>query len=276
MLYNGTTTVTAATSTLSINTPKVSDSLVVWRGFKNTNSDASGSEIYRYDGTNPTKATSLSNNEFTDFDPQVSGNHVVWWGGVFGDRQVYLNDGTTTTAISTGTLNQKPQIDGNLVAWQGNDGDDEIVVWDGASAVQITHNTYADTNPRISGNHIVWESVVPSKVDGTDIEIMSALRVLYGDSNFDGVVDGADYTDWADNFLQSNTVFAQGDFNQDGHVDGADYVLWADNFLQSDGPPLAQLATAAVPEPTSALLGLIGVGVCAVALRRSRHLAARN
>ena len=72
---------------------------------------------------------------------------------------------------------------------------------------------------------------------------MSALRVLYGDSNFDGIVDGADYVNWADNFLQSNKVFAQGDFNQDGLVDGADYVLWADNFLQSDAPPSGLVTT---------------------------------
>lgn len=268
MLYDGTTTIVAATSTLAINKPQVSDSLVVWQGYKNTNADSSGAEIYRYDGTNPTQPTNLSNNEFTDFDPQVSGNHVVWWGGVFGDRQIYFNDGTTTTPISTGTLNLYPQIDGNLVVWQGNDGDDEIFVWDGTSAVQITHNNYADSRPQISGNHIVWTSTA----GGADTEIMSAIRVLFGDANFDGTVDGGDYTSWANNFMLTDVGFAEGDFNQDGVVDGGDYTLWANNFLATDGlAPL--LTTAAVPEPSSLVLALTASGLALLA--RSKVLRGR-
>ena len=96
----------------------------------------------------------------TDFDPQVSGNHVVWWGGSFGNRHVYLNDGSSVTkAISeTGTQNQIPQIDGNLVVWQGNDGDDrDRSLGRHHASCKSLDNDYTDTNPRISGNHIVWQ-----------------------------------------------------------------------------------------------------------------------
>ncbi|MBL9122988.1 MAG: pre-peptidase C-terminal domain-containing protein, partial [Planctomycetaceae bacterium] len=58
------------------------------------------------------------------------------------------------------------------------------------------------------------------------------LQVLPGDANRDGAVDGADYTSWADHYLQ-NGGWAQGDFNDDGIVDGSDYTIWADNFLVS-------------------------------------------
>jgi len=52
-----------------------------------------------------------------------------------------------------------------------------------------------------------------------------------GDANLDGIIDGLDYTIWADNFgkttLKKNL---SGDFNGDGVVDGLDYTIWADNF----------------------------------------------
>jgi len=54
-----------------------------------------------------------------------------------------------------------------------------------------------------------------------------------GDANHDGVVDGADYTIWADNYEPGvgGKTWEQGDFTGDGIVDGADYCVWADNFL---------------------------------------------
>jgi hypothetical protein len=141
---------------------------------------------------------------------------------------VYFNDGTTTSQISqTGTSNRNPMIDGNLVVWNGNLGNgDEIFVWDGTSVHQLTDNNYADTFPQISGNHIVWSA----PAGGADSELMSARRVLFGDANFDNIVDGGDYTIWADHYLETGATFEDGDFNQDGTVDGGDYTLWADNY----------------------------------------------
>jgi len=93
------------------------------------------------------------------------------------------------------------------------------------------------------------------------------------DGNRDRVVDGADYTIWADNYLQSTNVsFATGDYSGDGKVDGADYTIWADNF----NPTGAQtLAAAAVPEPASAILALCAGGAW-LALVGGRRLARRR
>jgi len=55
--------------------------------------------------------------------------------------------------------------------------------------------------------------------------------ILPGDANDDGMVNGADYTIWADNFgLLGASGPEEGDFNRDLAVDGADYTIWADNF----------------------------------------------
>ncbi len=84
-----------------------------------------------------------------------------------------------------------------------------------------------------------------------------------GDANSDGLVDGADYTVWADNFLKSAT-WRHGNFNYDAIVDGADYTVWADNFA-----PGALASVAAVPEPSAILLAVVGGGLSlAAACRR--------
>ncbi|MBL9123399.1 MAG: dockerin type I repeat-containing protein [Planctomycetaceae bacterium] len=82
-----------------------------------------------------------------------------------------------------------------------------------------------------------------------------------GDANLDAVVDGADYTIWADHYLQTGATRAQGDFNHDGVVDGADYTIWADHSSP------APAALAVVPEPASWMLLAGGTLLCF--LRRS-------
>lgn len=75
-----------------------------------------------------------------------------------------------------------------------------------------------------------------------------------GDGNRDRVVDGADYTIWADNYLSSSaTKFEQGDFSGDDQVDGADYTIWADAY----DPYPAALAVA-TPEPATLVLFAAG------------------
>lgn len=87
-----------------------------------------------------------------------------------------------------------------------------------------------------------------------------------GDANGDRLTDGADYTIWADNFLDATTpkgLWAAGDFTGDGIVDAADYTVWADHFS-----PAATLA--AVPEPSSLLLAAVGAGLL-LACRRGKR-----
>ncbi len=82
----------------------------------------------------------------------------------------------------------------------------------------------------------------------------TVLWAAPADANRDRVVEGADYTIWADNYLNpSATTFEQGDFNGVHDVNGADYTIWADNYN-----PLQLAFTTATPEPSTASLMLVG------------------
>jgi Glycoside hydrolase family 44/PEP-CTERM motif len=85
---------------------------------------------------------------------------------------------------------------------------------------------------------------------------------LPGDFNHNHIVDADDYAVWQDSFGQTGNLAADG--NEDNVVDAADYTLWRDNLGRSE--PSGAGASAAVPEPTSAMLLLLGL--VAAALRR--------
>jgi len=86
-----------------------------------------------------------------------------------------------------------------------------------------------------------------------------------GDINYDGLVDGGDYTIWADHYGQSDVGFSGGDLNGDGVVNGGDYTLWADNYN------FGVAGASAVPEPTALVVLLLSVGIVA---RRGRKAGA--
>jgi hypothetical protein len=89
-----------------------------------------------------------------------------------------------------------------------------------------------------------------------NLRIITATPYLIpGDANLNGIVDGADYTLWADNYFATGRSWLQGDFNNDQKVDGADYTWWADNFAPTPPSAPAVLATA-VPEPSTWALAM--------------------
>lgn len=81
--------------------------------------------------------------------------------------------------------------------------------------------------------------------------------VSQGDYNGDGMIDSEDYDIWKTNF---GTFFADADGNGNGIVDAADYTIWRDNLGAGSG------SVASVPEPSTALLGIILI--CGVSLKR--------
>lgn len=108
-------------------------------------------------------------------------------------------------------------------------------------------------------------------IDGLNFPQYPLLSIDYtvgvpptlGDANGDHLVDGVDYTIWADHFLLTTTLgAAAGDFSGDNKVDGADYTIWADHFA----PGL--LSISAVPEPSTLVLAVIGTALIAQAWRR--------
>jgi hypothetical protein len=94
---------------------------------------------------------------------------------------------------------------------------------------------------------------------------INALAYLtpYGDFNFDGRVDTADFTVWRDTMGSTSDLEADG--NGDGVVDHADYLIWKSDAGTSidlsmfDG--FDGLTAAGVPEPSTFLLVSIAGGV---------------
>ncbi|MEM6756964.1 MAG: dockerin type I domain-containing protein, partial [Planctomycetota bacterium] len=108
-----------------------------------------------------------------------------------------------------------------------------------------------------------------------DMLIIDTLALLVpGDYNGDGVVDGADYTFWANRFGSSDPADLAADGNGDGVVDGADYTFWANRFGDSAALSLDEVGLyfppIVVPEPASFALLLGGLG----ALMRRRTMTA--
>jgi fibronectin-binding autotransporter adhesin len=119
--------------------------------------------------------------------------------------------------------------------------------------------------------------------DGNTVAATDVLvkYTLYGDTNFDGVVNASDYEAIDNGFNMGLGDWADGDFNYDGVVNGDDYTL-IDNAFNSqgsvdpgaEGVPAEMIALdteqlAVVPEPAS--VGMIFVGAAAL-LRRRRFI----
>ena len=116
-------------------------------------------------------------------------------------------------------------------------------------------------------------------IGGTGLSDLDSQAVLGRDLNsltryFDGALDEVRIATIS---LVSPGIL--GDFNGDGNVDGADFLVWQQGFgSEFDATDLgnweanfgagAALAAAAVPEPTSALLMLLGLGWLVASQRR--------
>ncbi len=91
---------------------------------------------------------------------------------------------------------------------------------------------------------------------GTNDVILSVGGVL-GDYNHNGTVDAADYVVWRKGL---GTIYTQSDYN-----------VWRANFGQTTGSGVGTITTAAVPEPTT--LAMVIIGAFAMCSRRRRAAA---
>jgi len=102
--------------------------------------------------------TRITDNSFNDWEPQISGNNVVWSGNT---GEIYFYNGSTTSALTANSFVEfNPQISGNKAVWAGNGGpasSKEIYLYNGSTVTTLTVNSYNDVSPQISGNNIVWE-----------------------------------------------------------------------------------------------------------------------
>ena len=85
---------------------------------------------------------------------------------------------------------------------------------------------------------------------------VTVMYTLYGDTNLDGTVNGADLNTVLSNFNQTGMTWSQGDFNYDGTVNGSDLNTVLSNFNQHLS------VSGAVPEPGT--LGMLALGALAL------------
>ena len=108
--------------------------------------------------------------------------------------------------------------------------------------------------------------------DGTSgVFISNELVPLAGDTNADGIVNGQDFAQVASNWLTSGINTS--DVNFDGIVNGQDFALIASNWLGTrDDAGIA--AAAAVPEPATVALLIVGAITCGLLRQRKRRARA--
>ncbi|HEY4235306.1 MAG TPA: PEP-CTERM sorting domain-containing protein, partial [Lacipirellulaceae bacterium] len=87
-----------------------------------------------------------------------------------------------------------------------------------------------------------------------DYSFASAVGIP-GDYDHSGLVDTADYNLWKIAFGSTTSLAADG--NHDGTVNATDYIIWRDH-LGTHTPGAGAGALAAVPEPSSVLLLILG------------------
>jgi hypothetical protein len=128
--------------------------------------------------------------------------------------------------------------------------------------------------------HLQGRDADPNRTGG---EVDALNRLLNGDANYDGAVNGSDFALLAGNFGRTGLKWSNADFNFDGDINGSDFALLAGNFGKSLPGGASGLTTdlemaqflafgesigVPVPEPTAGA-GLFAAGV--LALRRRRR-----
>jgi len=96
---------------------------------------------YSYKG----KKVQITDNNFTNADPVIDGDHIAWMSQIDGKWQVFyyhIPSGKKTQLSYLGN-NVNPSISGNSVAWEGQvDGIWQAFYFDGVRVWQLTNSSY--------------------------------------------------------------------------------------------------------------------------------------
>jgi hypothetical protein len=137
------------------------------------------------------------------------------------------------------------------------------------SAGEFTDDLYTYDFGAAFSRAVSVANVLPQLDAGRGDLALLLQPVASGDYNQNGVADAADYTVWRDTLGSTTDLRANGD--DDGpsmsRIDAADYLVWKSHFSSMG---LAAVSAIQVPEPSGALLMLLGFGALQIGKRRLR------
>jgi hypothetical protein len=90
------------------------------------------------------------------------------------------------------------------------------------------------------------------------------IRVLSGDYDRDGMVDGSDLALWQSTYGESVVAGSFADGNVNGIIDGRDFLIWQKNFQAGFESQLA------VPEPSTLPMAIVAGCGLGMAHRRRK------
>lgn len=162
---------------------------------------------------------------------------------------VTLSDGTNTWGFgaSTGTVQSNIKMENDFSAAFTPAGGD----------VPLTLTVDANTSFGLKGFQLSTPVVY---------DIVANAPTLDADFNGDGLVDGADFLMWQQNFgVSEGAEQAQGDADGNGAINDLDLAAWQQNYGATTTPP----PVSTVPEPAAAALAAIA-GLSTLAFRKRR------
>lgn len=178
------------------------------------------------------------------------------------DDVAIFNEVLDETAI--GTI-----MSGDFSAWIGNDLDGDFNgdgMLDEVDIDALTSAVNAGNNP--AEFDLNADSVVDSA--DRDVWVEQLKGTYFGDSNFDGEFNSADFVqvfsrgEYEDT-VAGNSTWTDGDWDGDGDFTSSDFVKAFSGGGYEQGP---RTATASVPEPQSMTLVLLAVASLAACVRR--------
>jgi len=204
-----------------------------------------------------------------------SSSGLAWVGGNAGEAGIVtpaVDDGAFHNVVVSTDPDTNSQIwlDGVLIGESGGpsvlgNNDNPVRIGDNPDATGREWEGFID-DVAIWDRALTAEEIdtIYSGGEGKSIAAIISPPGLLGDFNLDGSIDLADYDILLANF-RTGREFTEGNINLSGVVDFKDFLQFADVFAA------ANPGGAAVPEPSSIVLAVLGlVGLCLASCRSRR------